>query len=131
MSQAFTITKTDGPVTVLHLDGHLDSQAEGQLVESVRQTQAAGIHLLVLDFSKVEMITSAGLRALHSIYKMFTPHDEMDAWQKAHEGEVYKSPYFKLAGVSPEVHYVLSIAGFLQNIPIYPTFQEAMDSFPK
>jgi len=130
MSQAFTITKTDGPITVLHLDGHLDSQAEGMLVESVRQTQAAGIHLLVLDFSNVEMITSAGLRALHRIYKMFTPHDEMEAWQKAHEGEVYKSPYFKLAGVSPEVHYVLSIAGFLQNIPIYPTFQEAMESFP-
>jgi anti-anti-sigma factor len=131
MSQAFTITKTDGRITVLHLVGHLDSQAEGELVEQVRQTQASGIHLLVLDFSEVEMITSAGLRALHSIYKMFTPHDEMDAWQKANPGEVYKSPYFKLAGVTPEVHYVLSIAGFLQNIPIYPTFAEALESFPK
>ena len=131
MSQAFTITKTDGRVTVLHLSGHLDSRAEAMLVENVRLTQTAGIHLLVLDFSEVEMLTSAGLRALHSIYKMFTPPEEMEAWEKEHPGEVYKSPYFNLAGVSPEVHYVLSIAGFLQNIPIYPTLQEALDSFPK
>ncbi len=131
MSQAFTITKTDGRITVLHLRGHLDSSAEAILVDSVRQTQAAGIHLLILDFSEVEMLTSAGLRALHSIYKMFTPQEEMEAWHSGHPGEVYKSPYFKLAGVSPEVHYVLSIAGFLQNIPIYPTFQEALNSFEK
>ena len=131
MSQGFTITKTDGPVTVLHLGGHLDSQAEPEVVETARQTHAAGVRFLVADLSGVEMITSAGLRALHTIYKQFTPHEEVEAWQKEHADQVFKSPHFKLTGASPEVHYVLSISGFLQNLPIYPNLQEALNSFPK
>ena len=131
MSQAFTITKTEGRVTVLHLNGYLDSQAEPRLVESARQAQAGGMRFLLADLSNVEMITSAGLRSLHTVYKSLTPQAEMEAWHKDHPGDVFKSPYFKLAGASPDVHYVLSIAGFLQNIPIYPTPQQALDSFPK
>lgn len=131
MSQGFTITKTDGRITILHLSGHLDSQAEPLVLESARQTQVAGVRFALADLSAVDMITSAGLRALHNVYKLFTPNDEIDAWRKEHADEVFKSPYFKLTGASPEVHYVLSISGFLQNIPIYPNLQEAMNSFPK
>ncbi len=131
MSEAFTVNKTDGRVTILHLVGHLDSQGEPLVLENARQVQIAGVRYLVADLSEVEMITSAGLRALHNIFKLFTPHDEIEAWQKEHQGEVFKSPYFKLAGAAPEVHYILSIAGFLQNIPIYPKVQDAVNSFPK
>ena len=129
MAQAFTLKKTDGRITILHLAGHLDGQAEAQVSESAHQAQTAGVKFLIADLSEVEMITSAGLRALHNVFKMFTPHEEVEAWQKEHKGEVYKSAYFKLAGASPEVHYVLSIAGFLQNIPIYPNVQDALNSF--
>ncbi|HEX2697931.1 MAG TPA: hypothetical protein VHM28_09495, partial [Anaerolineales bacterium] len=59
----------------------------------------------------------------------FTSHEEGETWERDHPGEVYKSPYFKLAGASSNVYYVLSIAGFLRNIPIYPTVDEAMKSF--
>lgn len=131
MSEAFTITKTDGRVTILHLSGHVDRQAEPVVVESARQAQAAGVRFLLADLSGVEMITSAGLRALHNVYKIFTPLDEIEAWRKEHADEVFKSPHFKLTGASPEVHYVLSISGFLQNIPMYPNVQEALNSFPK
>jgi anti-anti-sigma factor len=131
MSQAFTIKKTEGRVTVLHLIGHLDGQAEPLLIESAKQAQIAGVRFLIADLGELDMITSAGLRALHTIYKMLTPQDEIEAWQKDHGDEVFKSPYFKLSGASSQVHYVLSIAGFLQNIPIFPTLQKALDSFPK
>jgi anti-anti-sigma factor len=131
MSQAFRVTKTEGRVTVLHLIGHLDGQAEPLVVESAQQAQTAGVRFLIADLGELDMITSAGLRGLHKIYKMLTPHDEIEAWQKSHADEVFKSPYFKLSGASAQVHYVLSIAGFLQNIPIFPTLQEALDSFPK
>jgi len=126
---AFTISKTDGRVTILHLSGRLDGQAEDILVESARKVQAAGVRFLVADLRELEMVTSAGLRALHRIYKIFTPQVESEAWQKEHAGEVFKSPYFKLAGASPHVHEVLSIAGFLQNIPFHPSVQDALDSF--
>ena len=77
----------------------------------------------------VDVISSAGLRALLNIYKMFTLHDEETAWHKVHAGELYKSPYLKLACASIHVNNVLAITGFLQNISIYPSVEEALRSF--
>jgi len=129
MTTILNITKTEGRVTTLHFDGHLDAQTENLAVESARTSMNAGARFLLIDMSSVEMISSAGLRALHSIYKLFTPHEEERAWIADHPDETYKSPYFKLAAASPQVNYVLSISGFLQNIPIYPSVKEASDSF--
>lgn len=130
MTQNFNITRTDdGTVTVLHLQGHLDAQAEGILKEQAQQTYDSGVKYLLADLSGLEMVTSAGLRALHAIYKLFTPSAEIEAFQKNNPEDVFKSPYFKLAGASSNVHYVLSISGFLQNIPIYPDVRQALDSF--
>ena len=129
MTTILNITKTEGRVVTLHFDGHLDAQTENLAVESARTALHAGARFLLIDMSGVEMISSAGLRALHSIYKLFTPHEEERAWVAEHPDETYKSPYFKLAAASPQVNYVLSISGFLQNIPIYPSVKEASDSF--
>ncbi len=130
MTGLLKITKTDGAVPVLKFEGHLDAQTENMAVENARAVLDAGARYLLIDLQGVEMVTSAGLRALHSIYKMFTPTDEAQAWHADHANETFKSPYLILAGPSSQVHYVLSIAGFLQNIPIYPTLQEALVSFP-
>ena len=94
-----------------------------------RQTHEAGSRYLLIDLGKIEMITSAGLGALHNIYKLFTPHEEVESWEKEKHGEPYKSPYFKIAGASKDVYYVLNIAGFLQNIAIYPDLDAALKSF--
>ena len=77
----------------------------------------------------MEFIASAGLGALQQIFKLFTPAQEMHDWMKRGHGEPYKSPYFKLSGASPDVYYVLNLAGFLQNIPIYPDLAGALESF--
>jgi anti-anti-sigma factor len=126
-----TITKVAGRVTILQLAGKLDGQTNESLLEAVRQEQAAGMQFLVLDLERLEMITSAGLGSLHNIYKMLTPKDAMQAWEKEKHGEPYKSAYFKLAGAPPNIYYVLNIAGFLSNIPIYPDLPQALESFPK
>jgi hypothetical protein len=76
------------------------------------------------------MISSAGLGALHNIYKLLTPKAEIEAWDKEKHGEPYKSAFFKLAAAPANVYYVLNIAGFLSNIPIYPDLQAALESFP-
>lgn len=129
MTGLLKITKTEGAVLVLSFEGHLDVKTENLAVENARAALEAGARFLLIDLHGVEMITSAGLRALHTIYKMFTPNEEAQAWHVDHMNETFKSPYFKLASPSSQVHYVLSIAGFLQNIPIYPTLREALDSF--
>jgi anti-anti-sigma regulatory factor len=114
-------------LTIFHLSGVLDAAGEGPLYEQARQTFEGGAQFLLLDMQNLNHISSAGLRALHNIFKLCTPEDEFEAARES--GELYKSPYFKLAGVSPEVYYVLNLAGFLHNIPFYPTLEEALKSF--
>ncbi len=130
MAEPLTITKTEGPVHVLHLAGKLDAQTQALLMQAARAEQAAGTRYLLIDLHDLDFITSAGLGALHNIYKMFTQAHEVEAWEKQNPGEPYKSAYMKLAAASPAVYYVLNIAGFLQNIPIYPDLQGALQSFP-
>ncbi len=130
MAETLTITKTEGPVKILHLAGKLDGQTQAMLLDAARGEQAAGTRFLLIDLQGLDFITSAGLGALHNIYKLFTPQDEVDTWEKEKHGEPYKSAYVKLAGASPSVYYILNIAGFLHNIPIYPDLDGALKSFP-
>jgi anti-anti-sigma factor len=130
MADTLTITRSDnGPVKVLHLSGRLNGETQDQLMAAARAEQAAGARYLLIDLTDVEFVSSAGLGALHNIYKIFTPAQAIVAWDKGDHGEPYKSEYMKLAGASPSVYYVLNIAGFLQNIPIYPDLDQALKSF--
>jgi anti-anti-sigma factor len=129
MTYPLKITKTEGQITVLHFHGHLDGQTENLAIESARTVLLTGARFLLVDLGNVDVISSAGLRALHSIYKMFTLRDEEAAWHKVHSGEMYKSPYFKLACASSQVYNVLGMTGFLQNISIFPGVEEALLSF--
>src|SRR5512140_1787553 len=98
MTNLLDITKTEGHVTILHFDGSLDRQTEDFAIESARAAKNSGARFLLIDLSDVDVITSAGLHALHVIFKMFTPHEEVEVWKKENTGVVFKSPYFKLSG---------------------------------
>lgn len=129
MTDTLTITKEEGRVTILRLHGILNAATEQSLMRAAEQTYAAGSRFLLIDLSGISMVTSAGLQALEKIYRMFTPHHEVGEWSAAHPGEVFKSQNFKLGGASPQVHSILSIAGFLHHIPMYSNLQEAHNSF--
>lgn len=129
MTEPLKIIKTGGHVTILHFHGHLDGQTENLAIESARTVKNTGARFLLIDLGGVNVISSAGLRALHGIYKMFTLYGEETAWHKIHAGEMYKSPYLKLACASAHVNNVLSMTGFLQNISIYSNVEEALQSF--
>ena len=116
------------PVTILHLNGHLHGNTEAELLDRARQALEDGSKYLLLDLSGVEVLTSAGLRAIHNIFNLFTPQDDR-AVINQHGEEPYKSPYFKLVCPNPNVYYVLNIAGFLQNILIYNNMEDAANSF--
>jgi hypothetical protein len=131
VADTLTISKTAGSVLVLHLGGKLDGQTNQALLDAARAEHEAGVRFLLIDLEQMQMITSAGLGALHNIYKLFTPADEIEAWDRENHGEPYKSNYFKLAAAPPSVYYVLNIAGFLNNIPIYPDVPAALAAFPK
>jgi anti-anti-sigma factor len=118
----------DTSAIVLHLSGHLHGETEAELLDRVRQAQVQGFKHLLLDLSGVDVLTSAGLRAIHNIFNLFTPRRDAEVIQQ-HGDEPYKSPYFKLVCPNPDVYYVLNIAGFLQNILIYNNLEDALNSF--
>jgi hypothetical protein len=130
MEDIFTITKSiEGNVCVLHLVGRLDGLSESVLLKTAQEEHQAGTSHLLLDLTQLSMLTSAGLRAFHTIYKLFTPSSVVEEWSKQHPDEPYKSTYFKLAGTTPDIYYVLNIAGFLHNIPVFADLQEGLRSF--
>ena len=116
------------PVTIMHLSGHLHGETEGQLLERARQSVQQGSKHILLDLAGVDVLTSAGLRAIHNIFNLLTPKSDVEIIHQ-HRDEPYKSPYFKLVSPNPNIYYVLNIAGFLQNIPIYNDMEEAVQSF--
>ena len=116
------------PVTILRLSGHLHGDTESELLDQVRQALEDGSKYLLLDLSGVDILTSAGLRAIHNIFNLFTPQGDVEVIRQ-HGDEPYKSPYFKLVCPNPDVYYVLNIAGFLQNLLIYNNMDDAVASF--
>jgi anti-anti-sigma factor len=105
-------------VIILHLQGWLDSKSEEHFLQAGRAAHDAGARFLVLDMREVEALTSAGMRAIQKVYKLFTPADEH-----------FKVSHIKLCNVPPQIHNILGITGFLQNIPSYATMQDALASF--
>lgn len=108
------------PVTVLHLRGWLDAQSEEQLLEAARGAYDGGARYLLIDMHDLDTLTSAGMRALQKCYQIFTPKE--DHFRVAH---------LKLCNAPPQIYNVLGITGFLQNIPMYESTEDALESFGK
>ena len=105
-------------VTVLHLRGWLDAQSEELLLGSARDSYDEGTRYLLIDLAHVETLTSAGMRAMQKVYKLYTPAEEQ-----------YKVARVKLCNAPPQIYHILGITGFLQNIPNYESMQAGIDSF--
>jgi len=106
------------PVTVFRLSGWLDAQSEGEFGKAASDAILKGARNMVLDLSELDMITSAGMRAIQKIYKQLTP-----------ESESYKTSRLKLCNAPPKIYNILGTTGFLLNIPNYESLQTAVDSF--
>jgi len=105
-------------VTAFHLRGWMDAQSEDQLLTAAREAYTAGARLLVLDMAEIDMLTSAGMRAIQKVYKLFTP-TEQDV----------KIARMKLCNAPPSIYHVLGVTGFLHTMPMYESLQAALDSY--
>ena len=105
-------------VTVLHLRGWLDMQSEELLVAAARDAYEEGSRYLLIDLAEVITLTSAGIRAMQKVYKIFTPVEERSKFGRV-----------KLCNAPPQIYNVLGVTGFLLTIQNYETMQAAIDSF--
>lgn len=101
------------PVTVLAVQGSVDSLTADQLTRRLSEHVEAGRVRLVTDFSQVSYTSSAGLRALLMALK----------------GSRSKGGDLRMAGVQPNVLGVLSMSGFTSIIKVFDTVDAAVQSY--
>jgi anti-anti-sigma factor len=93
-----------GRVWVVTARGRLDGATSGQFTQRVEALVTGNEPRVLVDFSGVEFVSSAGLRAVLTLVKKV----------KAVQGA------FALCAVQPSVREVLEIAGFASMIDIHP-----------
>jgi len=133
-----TISQQQGqaPVTVIHLDGKLDSNSFQKLINEAKTAFESGARHLILDMTKLTYISSAGIVALHSVAKLFRGESLPNAeagWntirslEKERAGGVQQN--VKLLNVPPEVRSVLEVVGLAASFEIHTDLAQAVASF--
>jgi hypothetical protein len=138
-----TITKTEKPVPIslLHLDGILDSTNFETLIKEAQKLYTAGARDLILDLRLLSYISSAGLGALHQVALLFRGENQAECdeswsayrWAAFHSidsdhNRVYHK-HVKLLSPTNEVMGVLDMIGFSSLFEIYSDLQQAVASF--
>jgi anti-anti-sigma factor len=108
-----TISDTqEGGVIVVSPNGRIDSTTSATLERHLQELAAAGQRLVVVDFTGVDYISSAGLRVMLALAKR----------GRDQKGRV------ALFGMNDSVRQVFELAGFAALFTIAPTRAEALHS---
>lgn len=111
------------PVTVFDIIGEINSNNYELLQTKADEAYNAGMRYLIIDFSGVTFMSSAGLRSIHAIYQKLQPEDVAD--QKSE----YKSQNFKLLNVPDKIYRTIRAIGFDVYVEIHTDKQAALASF--
>ena len=103
------------PVTIFHLQDRVNLGNFTELEELAKEAYNYGVRDMVIDLSKTPSMTSIGIRALIVIYRMLS--------------QDRGGRHLKLASATPEISEMLEIAGVTQHIEIFPTVEDAVNSF--
>lgn len=117
------------PVTVLQVKG--DLTAADPLVARAQAAFADGARDMALDLSQANFISSAGLRAIHTIYMMLRtadPEEDRAAVSGIVSGD-YRSAHLKLVNPTRNGRKALSTAGYDMFLEIHDTIPSAVGSF--
>ena len=109
------VEEKKGNVTVFLLEGRLDSNTSAEVEKKIIDSISSGVKDIVLDFSALEYISSAGIRVLVHCHK------ELEKKQ----GHIY------LAAVPKPVENILYITGFLPYFKVFDTPALAVEALGK
>ena len=100
---------TQGKVRVATLKGRVDSSNANEFQRLVTERVGEGNDSLVLEFSEIGFISSAGLRIVLQLAKTYS-----------------KPKFFAVCGLADTVDEVFRISGFNRVVKIYPTLAKAV-----
>ena len=122
------------PVTVLHVDGNIDSSTYEQFQSTARKLIDEGARYILVDLSHAPCVSSAGLRALHTLFNELrsrNPEASLSDEQikRGISAGTYKSPHLKLLNLSPETRTAFETSGFDMYIDTFTDRNTAIASF--
>jgi len=120
------------PVTVVHVDGNIDSASYEAFLSGVEETINAGARYILVDLSHVPFVSSAGLRALNILFnrlRALTPDISDEEMRKGINNGTYKSPHLKLLNPTRETDTTLDSSGFSMFIEVFADLKQALASF--
>lgn len=122
------------PVTVLHVDGNIDSSTYEKFQSTAKQLIDEGARYILVDLSHAPFVSSAGLRALHALFnELRTRNPEAnltdEQMRKGISAGTYKSPHLKLLNLSPETKSAFETSGFDMYIDTFTNMKTAIASF--
>ncbi|HEY2980005.1 MAG TPA: STAS domain-containing protein [Anaerolineales bacterium] len=122
------------PITVMHVDGNLDSATYDLFQANADELIRGGARYILVNLAHAPFVSSAGLRALNHVYKELSaihPDSNLseEELKKGIRAGTYKSPHLKLANLSKETKMVFKTSGFDMYIEIYDDLRTAIASF--
>ena len=122
------------PITILHVEGDIDSFTYNDFLSQAQNLINEGARYMMIDMAQVPYVSSAGLRAIYTIFKDLRavhPEENLseEQMEKAARMGTYKSPYLKLLNLSAGVNGVFQMGGFDRYIPVFTDREKAIASF--
>ncbi len=122
------------PVTIMHIDGNLDSSSSSQFQKKAAELIQAGAHHILVDFTNSPYVSSAGFRVLNQIFKDLNAlHPAANLsdtdMKKGVNNGTYKSPHLKLVNLSEQTRTVFTATGFDMFVEEYGDVKKAVVSF--
>ncbi|KAA3660065.1 MAG: anti-sigma factor antagonist [Chloroflexi bacterium] len=117
-------------VSILKLIGDLND--EEPLTSQSQTIINGGTRHILLDLSEVPFISSAGLRAIHSVYTLLSPPEspeEQKARRMGIAAGTYTSSHLKLLNPTKHGLKALQVSGYDMFLAIYNDQTEALASF--
>jgi anti-anti-sigma factor len=122
------------PITVLHVDGNIDSSTYEQFQSTAKKLIEEGARYILVDLAHAPFVSSAGLRALHTLFNELrarNPEANLSDQQikQGISAGTYKSPHLKLLHLSPETKTAFETSGFDMYIDTFTDRKAAIASF--
>jgi len=126
--------KGEVEVTVMHIDGNIDSATYMAFQSAADELIDGGAGFILVDLTHSPYVSSAGMRALQHVYEklraMYPDSDlSHEDIKKGISAGTYKSPRLKLLNPSKEAAKTLEMTGFDMYIEIFTDKETAISSF--
>ncbi len=122
------------PVTIMHMTGNLDSYTANIFQTEAERLIVNGARHILVDLSNVPFVSSAGFRALNSIFnqlRAINPDANLSDEQvlTGVSAGTYSSPHLKVLNLSKEARHAFEMAGFDMYIEAFNDLKTAVAAF--